>query len=371
MALYGVLNRVLVLVGSGEFAGTVSWGTATSLAHQATSTPEAAKTGKACGQYARSHTLASRSTASAFASSDVISDLRINVFEESSDKIIWYKERFLSDEEIVEHLVHNQTSTILWTIHKPKRGWYIRIRSPSFPPGVFMPLLPVPRSSPDYADAALYFSCRTNNLPLSPPSTSISPKKSGISRDSVDSDTTVVHSYPPTPPVAPIVTPPSPRSLSTKLDEIGPSPANSARTQAKPIPSRIAQFLLAPHSTPHIPIPQQTDQTSFITRAVSLFKNHKPSHSLSFTLTPVDNIRRLKTAGSSQSHHLIPQSPTPLLVFHDTTPVLTFRSMTGLLEINRAEEHMLGVETSFWIAVSLSYLEFLEDRESYLAAMTD
>ncbi|KAI6118021.1 hypothetical protein F5141DRAFT_1263501 [Pisolithus sp. B1] len=287
-------------------------------------------------------------------SSDVISDLRINVFEESSDKIIWYKERFLSDEEIVEHLVHNQTSTILWTIHKPKRGWYIRIRSPSFPPGVFMPLLPVPRSSPDYADAALYFSCRTNNLPLSPPSTSISPKKSGISRDSVDSDTTVVHSYPPTPPVAPI------RHATF-----------STLTESKPIPSRIAQFLLAPHSTPHIPIPQQTDQTSFITRAVSLFKNHKPSHSLSFTLTPVDNIRRLKTAGSSQSHHLIPQSPTPLLVFHDTTPVLTFRSMTGLLEINRAEEHMLGVETSFWIAVSLSYLEFLEDRESYLVAMTD
>lgn len=305
-------------------------------------------------------------------SSDVISDLRVNIFEESSDKVIWYKERFLSDEEIVEHFVHNQTSTVLWTIHRPKRGWYIRVRSPAFPPGVFMSLLPVPRSSPDYTDAALYFSCRTNSLPSSPPSTSISPTKSGASRDSVDSDATVVHSYPPTPPVAPVVvTPPSPPTLDAKLNEIGPALPKNVGPQARPIPSRIAQFLLAPHSTPHIPAPQQTDHTSFITRAVSLFKNHKPSHSLSFTLTPTDNIRKIQSTGSSQSHHLIPQTPTPLLVFHDTTPVLTFRSMSGLLEINRAEERMLGVETSFWIAVSLSYLEFLEDRESYLAAMAD
>ncbi|KAI6030322.1 hypothetical protein EDC04DRAFT_2868992 [Pisolithus marmoratus] len=304
-------------------------------------------------------------------SSDVISDLRVNVFEESSEQVIWYKERFLSDEEIVEHFVHNQTSTILWTIHKPKRGWYIRVRSPAFPPGVFISLLPVPHSSPDYTDAALYFSCRTNGLLSSPASTSISPQKPGVSRGSVDSDATVVHSYPPTPPVAPVATPPSPRSLNAKLSEMCPAPAQNARPQTRPIPSRIAQFLLAPHSTPHIPAPQPTDQTSFITRAVSLFKNHKPSHSLSFTLTPTDNIRRTQTAVSSQSHLLVPQTPTPLLVFHDTTPVLTCRSTTGLLEINRAEERILGVETSFWIAVSLSYLEFLEDRESYLAAMTD
>jgi len=54
---------------------------------------------------------------------------------------------------------------------------------------------------------------------------------------------------------------------------------------------------------------------------------------------------------------------TPLLVFHDQTPVLTVRSLTGLIELDKAEESYLGVDTSFWIAVALTYLEFLEERE--------
>jgi len=45
--------------------------------------------------------------------------------------------------------------------------------------------------------------------------------------------------------------------------------------------------------------------------------------------------------------------------------------LTGLIEIDTKEERSLGVETSFWIAMALSYLEFLEERESYLAAISD
>lgn len=59
--------------------------------------------------------------------------------------------------------------------------------------------------------------------------------------------------------------------------------------------------------------------------------------------------------------------PSPLMTFHDRTPILTVGSVTGLLEIDRAEERILGVDTSFWIAVSLTYLEFLEEREVRLA----
>ncbi|KAF8152688.1 hypothetical protein K438DRAFT_1864302 [Mycena galopus ATCC 62051] len=44
-------------------------------------------------------------------------------------------ECFLEDEEIIEHLVHNETRRIHWTMHRPRNGWYIRIRSPAFPPG--------------------------------------------------------------------------------------------------------------------------------------------------------------------------------------------------------------------------------------------
>lgn len=305
-------------------------------------------------------------------SSDVISDFRVNVLEESSDNVVWYKERFLSDEEIIEHLFHNQTSTLRWTIHRPKRGWYIRIRSPTFPPGVFISLLPVPRSSPNYTDAALHFSCRTIGRPSPPPGTTAKASNPQSSRGSVDSDATVVHSYPPTPPVVPVViTPPSPRSLNARLDEISPAPPGRRRQP----PSRITQFFLAPHSTPHVPPSQQAEQFSLFSRAMSLFKNQRPSHSLSFTLTSVEENILQQVPGPSQTNQglpcWIPATPMPLLVFHDTTPVMTVQSTTGLIEINRAEERMLGVETSFWIAICLTYLEFLEDKESYLAAISD
>ncbi|KAF9239411.1 hypothetical protein BU15DRAFT_74568 [Melanogaster broomeanus] len=232
-------------------------------------------------------------------SSDVISDLRVNVFLENSDKVIWYKtptkERFLFDEEIIEHVVHNPTSTISWIIHRPKRGWYIRIRSPTFPPGVFIPLLPVPRSSPDFTDAALTFSCRTNAYAL--PLLMAEASRAKSSSDSGASSSTTIHSYPPSPPAAPInIAPPSPQSISAKLDEIGLVPTDNLKRAPQPTPTKITEFLLAPHSSAHV---------------------------------------------------------------------------TGLLEIDRAEERMLGIDPSFWIAVALTYLEFLEERESYLAALSD
>ncbi|KAL1737846.1 hypothetical protein HDZ31DRAFT_78836, partial [Schizophyllum fasciatum] len=107
-------------------------------------------------------------------SSDVLQNFRVNVCPEHSDKVIWYKERYLTDEEIVENLVYNHTNTICWTVHRPKRGWYIRIRAPSFPPDVFIPLTPVPALSAYHADGALSFKSRTNVPPdavppLAPP----------------------------------------------------------------------------------------------------------------------------------------------------------------------------------------------------------
>lgn len=68
---------------------------------------------------------------------------------------------------------------------------------------------------------------------------------------------------------------------------------------------------------------------------------------------------------------LIPKLPSPLVTFHDRTPILTVGSVTGLLEIDRAEERILGVDTSFWIAVALTYLEFLEEREVCLTLRFD
>jgi len=48
---------------------------------------------------------APRTVRYAVRSSDVLSDNRVNVAEEMSERIIWYKERFLADNEIVEHVI--------------------------------------------------------------------------------------------------------------------------------------------------------------------------------------------------------------------------------------------------------------------------
>ena len=133
--------------------------------------------------------------------------------------------------------------------------------------------------------------------------------------------------------------------------------------------------MLAPSSAQPI---QQSANTSFFARAFSALKRHQPSHSNSFTLS------RLLTPGPLSSPPpyastvpLVPEAASadnvsltlhpPLLVFHDRTPLLTFRSLTGLIEVDKAEEQLLGVDTSFWIAVALTYLEFLEEREVRLA----
>jgi hypothetical protein len=209
-------------------------------------------------------------------------------------------------------------------------------------------------------DAALSFTSRTNITgPIHPNDT---PKIEHASSSSI-------HSYPPTPPPV-IINPPSPPTVHAKLEEIS---KNQKRKLALPT-TQVTQFLLCPHSMQ----PVQPTSNSIFARAVSVLKNHRPSHSSSFTLsripentngplsapppyagTPSTSTEVLQTSTANITVPL----PPPILVFHDRTPVLTVRSFTGLIEIDRKEEQLLGVETSFWIAIALTYLEFLEERE--------
>ncbi|KAF9022798.1 hypothetical protein BDZ89DRAFT_1137098 [Hymenopellis radicata] len=281
-------------------------------------------------------------------SSDVIDEqARINVYEEKSENVIWYKERYLGDEEIVEHIIHNPTSTICWSIHRPKRGWYIRIRSRLFPPGVFIPFTPVPPASPHHCDAALSIHSRTN-IPAESP-TEISEAFTFQERSSSP------HSYPPTPP------PPRPPSLTVTPA----SPRSSTSTlEPRPAATQICEFIMTPSSAP----PTKPENTSFLSRALTALMNHTPSNSNSFSLSRVSSAPPPYAAADP-----VPRSSlcAPLLVFHDRTPFLSFGSRMGTIEIDKAEERLVGIDTSFWIAVALTYLEFLAERESYLAAASD
>ncbi|KAK7439074.1 hypothetical protein VKT23_017780, partial [Stygiomarasmius scandens] len=112
-------------------------------------------------------------------------------------------------------------------------GWYIRLRAPSFPPGLFIPLTPVPPQSPHYVEAALSLHSRTN-LPCQPDDSTTyfaSPRPPTGSSSSI-------HSYPPTPPAAPalVLQPPSPDSEQPPR-----------RQTNKP---SINEFVLSPYADP-------------------------------------------------------------------------------------------------------------------------
>lgn len=265
----------------------------------------------------------------------------------------------------------------MWTIHRPKRGWYIRLRAPSFPPGVFIPLLPVPRTAPHYADAALSFVCRTAvTTRTHEPTDSLSPPSSSrTSSESVSTDTTAVHGYPPSPPPPPppplVVQPPSPTEFDEKADQHVPQPRPRPRPR---IHNQIGEFVMSPNRHPEPP----AQSASFFARALSVFKSHAPSHSYSFTLSSLQprpaqyNLRNLSPtqpqatlSSSAPQPQLSTAVPTamPLLKFQDQTPALTISSITGLLEVDEVQEKALGVQNTFWIAVALTYLQFLEERE--------
>ncbi|PIL26156.1 hypothetical protein GSI_11911 [Ganoderma sinense ZZ0214-1] len=307
--------------------------------------------------------------------------------QDSAANLTCVKERFLTDDEILEHIVDNTTSTILWTVHRPKRGWYIRLRPPSFPEGVFIPLLPLPQTSPYFADAALSFSCRTSLPPV---------RRAALTQHPTDSEVTLTdgitpreqHSYPPTPPANPVVVvnPPSPRSVDAKLDSVSPSPPSPLRVRP-PLQSAVTHFVVAPRAL--APPPEQAAQASIFSRLFAVIKSNAPTHDYSFALAPIPGspMGACSPTSPTTSGPASPGAgagrpgqgvgagttlaPVPLLAFHDRTPVWTARCSSGLIELDEGQCRVLGVDPVFYVAVALTYLEFLEERESYLVAAHD
>ncbi|KZV65261.1 hypothetical protein PENSPDRAFT_690044 [Peniophora sp. CONT] len=288
-------------------------------------------------------------------SSDAVSDKRINVFAAGTDTVIWYKEAFLAENEIIEHVVDNATSRLLWTIHKPLRGWYIRLRAPTFPPNSpGIPLEPLSSASPLHVPAALYLKCKT-----------LVPSASALPPSTPDS-----HTYPPPPTPPPvIVSPPSPSSVHAKLAEIE-SPA---------LRTRATHFVLSPHihAIPH-------KQEGIFARMARAISTNAPTTNNSFSLSPVVSpastasppITPTPNSAAPMRRPLPPDLAAgtlgePLVMYRDTTPVWTLNASSGEIELDLAQISTLGVDVVFWVAAALAYIEFLGDREGYLAAASE
>ncbi|KAI9462671.1 hypothetical protein F5148DRAFT_982672, partial [Russula earlei] len=128
-------------------------------------------------------------------------------------------------------LQDNANSTVLWEIHRPLHRWYICLRSPHFPPNVFVSLVPVPASLPNHCPGLLKFSCHTNAITESWTCTSATPSSHLASHSTMDSDMTLTDvssgqfsptdAYPPVPTLpSAIIPPPSLSTVHAKLDQL-------------------------------------------------------------------------------------------------------------------------------------------------------
>jgi hypothetical protein len=130
----------------------------------------------------------------------------------------------------------------------------------------------------------------------------------------------------------------------------------------------ISQFILSPHT--HLSATPASE--GLFSRALRALRNSAPTQTHSFSLSPLPD-KPTTLAPSEGSHHHFHSShdPAPLIAFHDTTPVFSVGSSTGVLEVHVDEVGKFGVDLGFWIAIALAYGEFLGDREVSTRAVLD
>lgn len=340
-------------------------------------------------------------------SSDVIDEeLKITISDERLGRAEWNQVRTLVETEIIEVLTHMPSNRVSWTTHKPTKGWYIRLRSPALPPGAAIPLTPLTAAAAarfpvtEIPDGCFTFSCRTMALNLShhPSYLTASPSSR--------------HSYPPTSPatstrgsisssstITLVQDDPQPQPAPSSDSASAPPPTTPESTpsapQSEPVPaptasssrpSSLQQPLLHPRGPPAAPPPSQI--THFlITPEPHLVDSHGLVHQQMEQRTANQGVsgffsnigkRLLGAVGRGNSFTIripSPASPTTaptmltLLTFYDTTPALGLGTpTTGTIELDEGIARLLGVDRGFYIAACLAFLEFLGDKESYLAA---
>lgn len=242
------------------------------------------------------------------------------------------------------------TNNVVWTIHRPRQGWYLRLFSPSFPPGVFIPLAPPPPKlsraelPTSTSGATVATGAEDGSLSFSVRTFESFPPPSDVELSTTDVQITVTeHSYPPNPPHLPS------RSSSQTLT-VPSQEQTKAQISTLPSPKScmIRQFIL----TPSLLAPASTGAGTLFSRALSYITPKLPIRATySFSLFPISPV-----SGST----------SPLLTFTDRTSTFSVAT-TGLIEVNKGMERQLGINPSFWIALALAYLEFLADRDVSLS----
>jgi hypothetical protein len=310
-----------------------------------------------------------------------------------------------------------KTNRVRWTIHQPKRGWYLRLRSPTFPPGASISLTPLTNNRDEHGNIAhnnrstdpkLTFGCQTI-VPTSVVSNALPDHSYPPSRTSTSSQTSISASssrqslhQERRPPVrkSQAITASAAEEGTHESEDIGDglkSVETGSSTPSKPAPPRSVPMPKQPplkwqvthyslqlgvpenghlagihHHHPHLAhAPSHAPQTSFLSRALAPLANISHATSYHFTIQPLfipgmGNAAAAVGRGTSSNAPSATPVPVPLplpfVAFTDSTPVLR-ATPSGTLSIDVEVVRSLGVEMAFWVAVSLAFFDFLRDRD--------
>ncbi|KAG9103917.1 hypothetical protein FRC06_007028 [Ceratobasidium sp. 370] len=331
---------------------------------------------------------------------------KVYIKDEKTGDTKWCKTRTLAHKEIIDEIRTPEPSNALkYTIHRPTRGWYIHIRTAMTVP---LPLTPNPLVDPEKTDADCELMIQ---LPV------------GMGRKGKERERERARglgdqdewSFPPTPPIrspprrAPLREPESTSTshtsspvISTHTDPLrSPSPPPSstsiASKLASPAPPPLIPtipLVFAPLPAPVLPQKQPVLSRAYASGILRFLANtlfNPPRRSFALST-------RLAATSDQREHEPIPTPAIeaapmervggpmiPVLTYTDTTPVLAVSRMTGVLsidmdlfrtmlmgEVEEACEDEDGAEreeeVGLLIAASLGYLDFLNDREGYIAA---
>ncbi|KAL8283964.1 hypothetical protein RQP46_005077 [Phenoliferia psychrophenolica] len=240
---------------------------------------------------------------SSFFRSDSLEGDQVVEIKDDSGRVIWSKVKHLTEEEIVETVLDSARQP-RWTIHRPIKGWYLVLRSPSLPPTSFISLRPSTNHS---ADNFLF----TIRSVLTFPTTAGAP-----------------------------VPPPSP---STRIDFKPEELEEKAKEEGAATKSH---FRLQPS------VPAHTHRQSSAAWSLSKFTGLFVDRGKTFSCVWED------------------ENGSEVLRFEDAPSLLSL-STKGSLYLNENLVNITGMEPSFWIAIALAYLEFLQDKDAYSAASHD
>ncbi|CAE6511608.1 unnamed protein product [Rhizoctonia solani] len=280
----------------------------------------------------------------------------------------WCKTRTLTLHEVIDEL--HAGSELAYSIHRPTRGWYIRIKSHGHVP-LAIDLIPDPlvdTTRPD-ADSALIFTL---------PGTGKGKERESVGSSLADQDE---YSFPPTPPIR--SPPPKKRKSDGKPSSLlsePSSPTSAAHTDPlrSPDPPPSTGIKLQPRLQP----PQPTTTLLF-----SPTPPPKISSSPTFSRAFASGLLRVVTntifspprrsfSLFARSSGGITLSTTPVLEsgprlalekvleYEDTTPVFSVSQMTGVVTVLNSGYGDSGL----LVACAMAYLDFLSEREGYIAA---